>query len=145
MNIRRLVVSLCLAFALVTPAVADEGESAPSLYERLGGATGIDAILDNTLERHLANPLLAPYFQHLDREWFKQAGAAFFAAGTGGPNNYAGRDVVSAHAHLRIGDEVFDAAIADILVSVEANGADQATRDEVAAILESFRVQVVTQ
>ena len=145
MKTYRMAVLATLAACLANIAIA--GEEAPTsatLYDRLGGAEGIDLIISQTLERHLANPVLAPYFQHLDHEWFHHAASTFFAAGTGGPNHYTGRDVVSAHAHLNISDEVFDTAMADILASVQSNGADATTYEEVAAVLESFRPQVVS-
>lgn len=131
---------------LLTPnSWANDEAEKPTLYERLGGQKGVESIVDGTLERHLENPKLAPYFAHLDHAWFRKTIVEFFATGTGGPATYSGADVRTAHAHLNISDEVFDLAIVDVLAAVKASGAPQDAHDEVAAILESFRPVVVTQ
>ena len=136
-------VALVMSFSANSWA-AEEAQQ-PSLFERLGGTEGIEFIVSNTLERHLENPTLAPYFAHLDHEWFHQTIVAFFSTGTGGPAKYTGADVKTAHAHLNISDEVFDLAIVDIKAAVKASGATQETLSEVVGILESFRPVVVTQ
>lgn len=136
----KFAVLALLLSTICSPVVAEE-----TLYERLGGAEGVDKIVAGTLERHLENPTVAPYFKHLDLEWLHESVVAFFSAGTGGPNNYTGADMVTAHAHLKLNDEEFDAAVADVLASVQASGASQQAHDEVAAILASFRPQVVQQ
>ena len=68
---------------------------------------------------------------------------AFFAAGTGGPANYQGRDMTSTHAHMKMSNADFDAAVADVLKAVKSNGVDEASTAEVAAILESLRPAVM--
>ena len=68
---------------------------------------------------------------------------AFFAAGTGGPANYEGRDMVSTHASMDISDAEYDSAVADVLSAAEANGVDADARAEVGAILESLRPAVL--
>ena len=68
---------------------------------------------------------------------------AFFAAGTGGPNKYEGRDMTSAHAEMGLSNEDFDSAVADVMKAVDKNGIDAASKAEVAAILESLRPAVM--
>ena len=86
MKTYRMAVLAILAACLANTAIA--GEEAPTsatLYDRLGGAEGIDLIISQTLERHLANPVLAPYFQHLDHEWFHHAASTFSPPARAGP------------------------------------------------------------
>lgn len=142
----RHMAALVLAVTLsATTVQAAETAGTETLYQRLGGAEGVRSIVRGTLERHVANPKVAAYFQHLDLAWLENSVVAFFSAGTGGPNEYTGRDMGSVHAHLKLNDEEFDSAVADVLASVDANGADQATHDEVQAILLSFRPVIVVQ
>jgi hemoglobin len=68
---------------------------------------------------------------------------AFFAAGTGGPAKYEGRDMTSTHAHMDMSDADFDSAVADVLKAVEKNGIGATEKAEVAAILESLRPAVM--
>ena len=68
---------------------------------------------------------------------------AFFAAGTGGPANYQGRDMTSTHAEMHMSNADYDAAVADVLTAVDANGIDAESKAEVAAILDSLRPAVM--
>jgi hemoglobin len=68
---------------------------------------------------------------------------AFFAAGTGGPNKYEGRDMTTTHASMGMSDADFDSAVADVLKAVGKNVDDQAVADEVNAILQSLRPAVM--
>ena len=135
---------ILLLFALLTSTVAWADEHEATLYERLGGAEGIETIANGLLERHLENPIIAKYFKHLDLDWLRGSVSAFLAAGTGGPANYTGADMVTAHAHLKLNDEEFDSAVTDVVASVKASGAEEGAASEVEAILLSFRSQVVS-
>ena len=134
------LLSISTLFAL--GAVADE-ETAPSLYERLGAADGLAQIINDTITLHHKNPDIAHYFTDVDDDVLAGHVIAFFAAGTGGPVNYQGRDMVTTHASMNISNADFDSAVADVLKAVKANGVDAESAAEVAAILESLRPAVM--
>ena len=142
MKARNTIIVVLLTL-LTSSAVGADGEA--TLYERLGSAEGIETIVDGLMERHLKNPTVSKYFRHLDQDWIRNSVIAFLAVGTGGPSNYVGADMVTAHAHLKLTDEEFDSAVADVVASVKASGAEQDAVNEVEAILLSFRSQVVTR
>ena len=73
----------------------------------------------------------------------KQLVFEFFSMGTGGPHQYSGRDMRTAHTHLNISDDDFERANHDTLLALEMNGVGEAERDEVIAILDSMRNDVV--
>ena len=77
MKLRQILIVLIFSFSL--SGFAEEAETGPTLYERLGGEEGITNILKKTMELHMANPQLKPYFQHLDHEWFLQSALSFFS------------------------------------------------------------------
>ena len=126
-------------------AAADEGSSAPSLYERLGATDGLTEIARATIALHHENPAIQHYFADIDDDNLVKHVVAFFAAGTGGPVNYQGRDMTTAHASMNMSDADYDAAVADVLKAVKANGVDADSAAEVAAILESLRPAVMGQ
>ncbi len=143
---RRLTV-LALTFmasvmSISTFASANE-TAGPSLYERLGAVEGIARMVDDTIALHHKNPDIAHFFAGVDDEQLAHHVTAFFAAGTGGPANYEGRDMVSAHASMEISDAEYDSAVADVLSAAEANGVDADARAEVGAILESLRPAIM--
>jgi hemoglobin len=139
--LRTLLISLLIVSG---GAIAgDDGEAKASLYERLGAMDGINSIVSDTIALHLENEAISHYFEGVDLDNLAHHVAAFFAAGTGGPANYEGRDMTSTHAHMNMSDADFDSAVADVLKAVKGNGVDDGSASEVAAILESLRPAVM--
>ncbi|MFT5488764.1 MAG: hemoglobin, partial [Alphaproteobacteria bacterium] len=68
-----------------------------TLYQRLGGSEPIQQIANDLIDNHLGNPQIAKRFAESDPKSLKKLAAEFFIAGSGGPNVYEGKDMVSAH------------------------------------------------
>ena len=133
--------------AVLLLAVASLGAQAEdaqtTLYERLGEWDGINQIVRDTIANHQNNAEISHYFEGVDVDKLAGHVTAFFAAGTGGPSKYAGRDMTSTHAEMGLSDADFDSAVADVMMAVEKNGIDDASAAEVATILESLRPAVM--
>ena len=114
-----------------------------SLYERLGGETGIKRFLNDLFYRHLKNPKISPFLKNVDLDKLKRLALEFFSMGTGGSLKYTGRDMRSAHAHLHLTEENFEDSNSDILITLQENGIDQETIDEVFSILNSLKGEVL--
>jgi hemoglobin len=116
---------------------------AHSLYQRLGGIEGIAAVVDDALDRHMVNPLLAPRFRGKDLPRLKQLGTQFFCMGAGGPQHYEGRDLRGAHAGMNVSEQELIAAIDDFVAALQAQGVGPAEVNEVVGILYSLKGEVV--
>jgi hemoglobin len=117
-----------------------------TLYQRLGGRPRIETIVNDVVANHLANPVIAPRFAALDAERLaKLKGHAldFFCMGSGGSEQYAGRDMRTAHKGMNINEQEFVAALDDILGALDKNGVAQQEKHEVLAILYSLKGDVV--
>ena len=90
-----------------------------TLYQRLGGAAGIRRIEE--IKRHTCD---------------------FFAAGSGGPDDYRGRSMADAHRGMEIEATEYDAACDDILGTMRALHYDAPTRGEVGEILQSLKPEI---
>ncbi|MEG3636239.1 group 1 truncated hemoglobin [Verrucosispora sp. WMMA2044] len=78
-------------------------ETAPvSHYERIGGAAAVKAAVELFYDRVLADPELAGYFAEVDMAGQRRHLALMLAVVLGGPNEYTGRDLASAHQPLNI-------------------------------------------
>lgn len=71
-----------------------------SLYERVGGEQAIMAAVDRFYEKMLADPTTRPFFENLDMQAQIKKQIGFMAWALGGPKEYKGRDLRSAHANL---------------------------------------------
>jgi len=142
---RITVLALTLMSGLTAlSAVAEEDVAAgSSVYERLGEMDGIAQIVKDTIALHHENPVLAHYFDGVDDDKLAMHVTAFFAAGTGGPANYEGRDMTSTHASMNMSDADFDSAVSDVAAAAAANGIDPDTIAAVGEILESLRPAVM--
>ncbi len=138
-----IAITLLSATTASIAVASEDAAAAPSLYERLGAWDGISKIAYDTLALHHKNPDIGHYFVGIDDDKLAAHVTAFFAAGTGGPSKYEGRDMTSTHAAMHMSDADFDSAVADVMSSVRANGVNDEAQAEVAAILESLRPAVM--
>lgn len=117
----------------------------PTLFERLGGETNVRKIVNDVLDKNSSNPLIAHHFSNIDMKGLKQKAFEFFAMGTGGPHQYTGRDMRTAHANMNITVEEYDSATNDTLSALDENGIGQVEKNEVLAILEYLKGDIVTK
>ena len=115
----------------------------PTLYERLGGETGVRKIVNDILDKNLNNPDIGHYFKKIDMNRLKQLVFEFFSMGTGGPHQYTGRDMRASHTDLKITEVDFLRANDDTLIALEENGVGEAEKNEVIAILNSMKTDIV--
>jgi hemoglobin len=119
-----------------------------SLYERLGGATGIATLVDDIVAAHLANPTIRarflPYLETPERlAVIKGHLRNFLGMGSGGPERYEGKGMAGAHRGMNISAEEYMAAVDDILAVLEKHEVDAQTRSEVLAIAYSLKGEIL--
>lgn len=119
-----------------------------SLYQRLGGADGIRALVDDVVALHLENPAIQarfrPYLEKPDKVTLvKQHTCEFFEAESGGPAQYTGRSMREAHQGMNISEQEYLAAMDDIVSAMDKHGIDQVTKNDVIAILYSLKGSII--
>jgi hemoglobin len=122
-----------------------------TLYERLGGVYPIATVVDDFIDRVMANPLLnanpkvneahhkvaPPGFKYLVTEMVCWA--------TGGPQRYTGKSMFDSHAHLDITGAEWDAFMADLRACFAKFQIPPREQAELIAIVESTRKDIVTK
>ena len=116
-----------------------------TLYERLGGAEGIASISADLVRRHLENPLIKMRFVDSDPAQLTKHVIDFFSMGSGGPAQYTGRDMPTAHKAMNINERELVTVLDDALAALDANNVDPVSRNEVLAILWSMKDDVMFQ
>ena len=131
-----------------------------TLYERLGGAPTITALVDDLTERSIADPRVnferrdvrtnflgakydpwQPTATNVQR--FKQHMVEFLTLAAGGPAEYTGREIASAHKGMRITNNEFDAMVGDIKASLDKLAVGAREKKDLLAIVETTRKQIV--
>jgi hemoglobin len=119
-----------------------------TLFERLGGREGISAIVDDTVENHMSNTAVNARFLPLKEQperlaIIKNHTIDFFVAGSGGPNNYKGKDMVTAHTGMNISPAEYMHVIDDIFSALDKNNIDEDSKKDVLAILWSLKGMMI--
>lgn len=117
----------------------------PTLFERLGGEANVRKIVNDVLDKNSNNPLIAHHFNNIDMKTLKQKAFEFFSMGTGGPDQYTGKDMRTAHANMNISIKEYDSATDDTLSALDDNGIGQEEKNEVLAILDHLKGDIVTK
>jgi hemoglobin len=119
-----------------------------SLFQRLGGSSGIGALVDDIVAQHMDNPVVRARFQpYLDApdklSAIKQHTCAFLEAGTGGPQQYSGRTMRDAHRGMNVSPTEYMAVLDDILAALRKHGIDEQTQKDVLAIAYSLKGDII--
>lgn len=119
-----------------------------SLFERLGGSSGITALVEDVVARHMENPVIRarfrPFLETPDKlAVSKKHLCAFLEAGSGGPARYAGRSMVDAHRGMNVSEAEYVAAVDDILAALRKRAIDEQTQKDVLAIVYSLKGDIL--
>ena len=119
-----------------------------TLYERLGSAAGIARIVDDIVAAHMQNGTVSPRFLPILDEperlaVIKKHTCQFLAAGSGGPQEYDGKEMMDVHRGMNISDNEYAAVVDDIMSTLVKHDIDEATRNDVLAITYALRPAIV--
>jgi hemoglobin len=122
--------------------------NAASLFERLGGSTGINALVEEIVALHMENPVIRarfrPYLETPEKlSITKKHLCAFLEAGSGGSAKYTGRDMRTTHRGMNINEAEYMAALDDILAGLRKRGIDEQTQKDVLAIGYSLKGEIL--
>lgn len=117
-----------------------------TLYERLGGASAVNAAVDIFYQRVLADKTISHFFASIDMNEQRAKQKAFLTFVFGGPLTYSGKDLRTAHAPLvsrGLNGAHFDAVVSHLKATLEQLHVGEALVDEVARVAESTRKVVL--
>ena len=142
-NCLRLLCAAALSLALLACASSPAPKSA-SLYERLGGQAAITAVVDDFVANVAADKRINGQFANTNIPRLKMLLVEQICAGTGGPCQYTGRDMKSAHVHLQISEANFAALVEDLSRTLDKFKVPQTERGELMAVLGPMKSDIVT-
>jgi hemoglobin len=147
--------SIVLALgALVTAtSVAQQPAAAtkPPLYERLGGLKGISLVVDDFIDRLVANktlnknPAIDAGRKAAPAPYLKVQVAQLVCEATGGPCKYTGKDMKSSHAHLNISAKEWDVMAGEFKKSLSKFKVPAAEQDELFEIVGKTKPDIVVR
>jgi hemoglobin len=140
----------------------ERGGGERPLYQRLGGEEAITAIVNDMADRVIADPRVNFERKNVNRNWlgvdykpweptpenvaqFRRHMVEFLTLASGGPAEYAGRDMRTVHKGMRITNNEFDAMVGDIKTSMDNLGFAAREKRDLLAIIETTRKQIVEE
>ena len=117
---------------------------ATTLYDRLGGAPAVKAVVKEFYRRILDDKDLKVFFAKVDMEKQMQHQTNFITMAVGGPKRYSGRTMKKAHAELKLTNRHFDGVAGHLVATLKWAKVDQANINEVVAAVSPLRAEVVS-
>ena len=120
-----------------------------SLYERLGGIFAIATVVDDFIDRIMAdprlnaNPAVDEAHHKVPPAGFKYLVTEMVGMATGGPQTYTGRTMADSHRHLNITPQEWDAFMDDFQQTLDKFQVPAAEQAELKAIVESTYGEIV--
>lgn len=116
--------------------------ASPTLYDKLGGETGIESLVISFYVRVLADPELAPFFRHTSVEKLHSMQREFFAMALGGPITYSGRPLAHVHHGRGITTHHFSRFVEHLVATLEELGVEDAEAEEVIDRINSYANEI---
>ena len=118
-----------------------------SLYERIGGEQAVMAAVDLFYAKVMQDEVTRPFFDGLDMNGQVQKQIAFMSRALGGPVEYQGRNLRSAHARLvnekGLSDAHFDAVATHLRATLEELGVQKDLVEEAMTAIGGMRDEVL--
>jgi hemoglobin len=113
------------------------------LFQTLGGADGISALIQDLYDRVWRDPELVGFFQAVDRTRLQAMQTEFFAAMSGGDVHYSGAELAQIHAGRGITRHHFSRFSDHLLQAMEARGHSASTVQQVLARLATYSDKII--
>ncbi|MFN6568670.1 group I truncated hemoglobin [Dendronalium sp. ChiSLP03b] len=111
------------------------------LYDKLGGAAGVELTVEKFYEKVLADERVKHFFAHTDMQQQKQHQKDFMTYAFGGAQHWNGRTMRESHkelvAEMGLTDSHFDAIAEDLVATLVEMEVPQTLIDEVVQIVGS--------
>lgn len=119
----------------------DDGQE---LYDSLGGAAVVAAVVERLYARMLADPKIAAYFSHVPLEQLTRHQTAFLAHAFGGPAAYSGRALQQAHALYQLTNADFERMAQHLAEALNESGVAAGLVDTLISRIDRFRQDIVS-
>lgn len=134
---------------MTNPLYSEDMSAPKSLYDRLGGVHSIATVVEDFIDRIMvdprlnANPRVDEAHHRVAPAGFKYLVTEMVCWATGGPQQYTGRSMRDSHQHLMITAAEWEAFLEDLQQTLDKFKVPQAGQEELKAIVNSSRADIV--
>ena len=131
------------SFVSAVAVAAQDAMPQKSLFERLGGADAISAVIDDFVARVAADARINGKFARSNVERVKFHLKEQVCAATGGPCKYTGKSMTSSHKNMGVTEGEFNALVEDLVTTLDKFNVPAAEKGELLTTLGSLKNQIV--
>ena len=121
---------------------------ADTIYQKIGGEAAVDAAVDLFYRKVLSDDHISTYFNDTDMDAQREKQKAFLTMVFGGPNEYTGKDLRTAHAKLveqGMDDSHFDAVAGHLQATLDELGVPADIAGEIMTTAAGTRDEVLNR
>lgn len=146
--IRRMKMTLMAGFVALAVACGGKGkgsEAPKPLYDRLGGKDAIAGVVEEFVGNVAADARINKRFEHADVPNLKKQLVDQICNATGGPCQYTGKDMKTAHTGMQISDAEFTALVEDLAKALDKFQVPAKEQGELLGALAGMKPLIVGQ
>ncbi|ASJ71454.1 group I truncated hemoglobin [Granulosicoccus antarcticus] len=128
-NSRTLTLLLLIALTPISACTLTTQRSAPTLYEELGGAAGVDTLTTDFIRKIAADERIKGRYRDSDIGRFHRMMGEQMCLLTGGGCTYTGDDMLRTHAGMKITRVEFTAIVEALMLAMDKNNIPQGTQN----------------
>jgi hemoglobin len=140
-SLARLLWRALLASAVLLSAPAFAADD--SLYRQLGSQPGLEALMEDFMQRLLADPRMNPFFKDTDQAHIKAELVVQVCEVSGGPCRRDGPDMKRVHEGVDIDRAAFNALVEVLQQSMDARGIAFSTQNRLLALLAPMHREII--
>lgn len=137
--------ALTLVVGLTACSSAPVAPREASLYNRLGGAPALSAVIDDFVGNVATDPRINGFFANTDVSRLKRLLNEQVCAGTGGPCQYTGRSTKATHTGMGVTEAHFNALVENLVKTLDKFGMPAREKNELLGVLGSMKNDIVAQ
>ena len=146
---RHTLAALVMGVALSTAPAFAQSAYTPAipandvLYQQLGGEAGLTQLMDDFMQRLLADKRMNPFFKDVDQKHVKEQLVAQFCEVSGGPCKRKGPDMKRVHEGFDIDRSAFNALVEVLQQAMDARGIPFSAQNKLLAQLAPMHRDIV--
>ena len=140
---KKIIIGATILLAAII-GFAQEARTADPLFKALGEKPGLVKIMDDFLPRLVADPRTGPFFRPVDQKRVKEQLVAQICQISGGPCDYEGKDMKTAHMDMNVSKADFNALVEMLQAAMDSQGIPFSTQNQLLARLAPMHRAIVT-
>lgn len=135
---------LCILAVTLSQFSASHALADDALFQTLGQKAGLSVLMDDFMQRLLADPRTEPFFAKANQQRVKEQLVEQLCQVSGGPCVYKGADMKSSHSNMDITKGHFNALVEMLQQSMDAKKIPFRAQNQLLAQLAPMHRDVIT-